>query len=250
MTKQWRLWDVDTGESKARISGNMSCTLSVAFSPDGDTLAIGEWNSEVYLFDVASGERKAKLSRHSSRVSSVAFSPDGRRLVSGSWDGTALLWNVTPFVSQQQQPDMVRLVYFRPSDRAIQANVDINISGLIKGVQNFYAAQMQRHEGKTFTFETDTIGNAVVHHVNGKYTDAYYQSETYNKVQKEIGEQFDTSKHVYLIAIDVNSEQVNDGNQGHVCGIGGGGWQSLFETEAWQRDFGGLAVIPASGVCF
>ena len=57
------------------------------------------------------------------------------------------------------------------------------------------------------------------------------------------------SKHVYLVAVDVSNELVNDGGQGHVCGIGGGSWHPS-NNETWQRNSGGLAVIPASGDCF
>ena len=39
------------------------------------------------------------------------------------------------------------------------------------------------------------------------------------------------------------------GGQGHICGIGGGSWHSS-NNETWQRNAGGLAVIPASGRCF
>ena len=108
-----------------------------------------------------------------------------------------------------------------------------------------FAEQMQEYGRKTFAFETDTTGYAKVHHVTGKFTDTYYHSDTYHKVVTEVAEQFDTSRDVFLIAVDVSSEFIN--NEG-ACGIGGGGWQS-YDNELWRRDFGGTAVIPASGVC-
>ena len=249
-----RLWDVHNGLRKLGVP----CTAvsGPAFSPDGGFLAIADGFGKLLLLDLAAPETWESLGHQPVRPQTVAFSPDGQTLASGNEGGTVLLWDTTPYISRQQQPDsqhlrnIVRLVYFRPSDRSTQPNVDTNISGLVKGVQNFYAAQMQRHGRKTFTFETDANGNAVVHHVDGQFTDAYYQNQTYDKVREEISKQYDTSEHVYLVAIDVSSEQVNDGNQGHVCGIGGGSWHSPLQTEAWQRDFGGLAVIPASGDCF
>ena len=260
-----RLWDVGTGVLRQTLIGHTRAITSVVFSADGNTLASGSWNGEIRLWDVGTGVLRQTLTGHTtSGVNSLSFSIGGNILTSGTADGTILLWDVTPFVSHQPQPisqqpqsdlqqhprDIVQLVYFRPSDRAVQPNIDINVDGLIKGIQQFYAEQMQRHEGKTFTFETDASGNAVVHHVDGKFTDSYYQTQTYDRVREEIEKQFDTSRHAYLVAIDVSSEQVNDGNQGHVCGAGGGRWYSTSVSEAWQRDFGGLAVIPASGACF
>ncbi|MDE0638012.1 MAG: WD40 repeat domain-containing protein, partial [Candidatus Poribacteria bacterium] len=69
---------------------------SVAFSPDGQTLASGSSDYTIRLWDVATGEHKQTLQGHIDHVDSVAFSPDGQTLASGSSDGTVLLWHVTP----------------------------------------------------------------------------------------------------------------------------------------------------------
>ena len=55
---------------------------------------------------------------------------------------------------------------------------------------------------KTFRIETDATGNAVVHHVKGQFTSEYYEHGTFGKVSKEIGEQFDMSKNIYLVVVD------------------------------------------------
>ncbi|MBK8174037.1 MAG: TIR domain-containing protein [Rhodospirillales bacterium] len=66
---------------------------SVAFSPDGRTLATGSWD-KARLWDTTTGKEIAALSGHESFVLSVAFSPDGRTLATGSWDNSARLWDV------------------------------------------------------------------------------------------------------------------------------------------------------------
>jgi len=70
---------------------------SVAFSPDGKTLAVGNCNHTVTLWDVATGRRQAPLSGadHSNYVNAVAFSPDGKTLASGSGDMTIKLWDLS-----------------------------------------------------------------------------------------------------------------------------------------------------------
>ena len=56
---------------------------SIAFSPDGSTLASGAREKTIRLWDVVTGEQKRTLTGHMHWVKSIAFSPDGRTLASG-----------------------------------------------------------------------------------------------------------------------------------------------------------------------
>ena len=105
-------------------------------------------------------------------------------------------------------PGLVYLFYIRDSDRPVRPNVDAKIDALIKKAQRFFADEMERHGfgRKTFQFEADANGNAVVHH-NKSLIDIPRQSISVNMLD---GISLGTS----------------------VCGIGGG---SPFE--------GGLATM-------
>jgi WD40 repeat protein len=89
-----KLWDVATGRELRTLNGHKDGVISVAFSPDGATVASGGMDNTVKLWDVATGRELGTLNGHSDMVWSVAFSPDGRTLASGSQDGTIKFWAI------------------------------------------------------------------------------------------------------------------------------------------------------------
>jgi WD40 repeat protein len=68
---------------------------SVAFSPDGATLAAGDTNGTTYLWKAASRHLAMSLADppNSAGVSSVAFSPNGTVLATGDANGSTYLWD-------------------------------------------------------------------------------------------------------------------------------------------------------------
>jgi len=83
------LWDVATGKEKVILKGHPGGVGSVAFSPDGKTVAgvtgpPDRDHGEVRLWDVATGKEKAILKGHAGPIFSIAFSPDGKTLATGS----------------------------------------------------------------------------------------------------------------------------------------------------------------------
>ena len=75
------------------LTGHTLDVESVAFSPDGQTLASGS-HGNIRLWDVATGTHLRTLTGHAHWVLSVVFSPNGRTLASGSRDKTVRLWDV------------------------------------------------------------------------------------------------------------------------------------------------------------
>ena len=85
----WRLYH-HTGE-RFRLQHTKE-VWSVAFSPDGKTVATSDDNGQVKLWDSATGQELRTLYGHTNTVWSVAWSRDGQKLATVSHDKTAKLW--------------------------------------------------------------------------------------------------------------------------------------------------------------
>jgi RNA polymerase sigma factor (sigma-70 family) len=90
------VWDVASAKRVAGLAAGLPLgAVSVAFAPDGRTLATASADGVIRLWEVASWSVRAEFRGHRDRVTALAFAPDGR-LLSGSLDTTVLAWDVRP----------------------------------------------------------------------------------------------------------------------------------------------------------
>ena len=89
-----RLWEVESGKELRRLPFGNGGIRSVAYSPDGATVAIGGDGGKtlaVKLFDAATGKELLAIPfPEASSVRSVAFSPDGKTLAASGGSSTRL----------------------------------------------------------------------------------------------------------------------------------------------------------------
>jgi WD40 repeat protein len=90
------LWDPATGTSSKEVETEAEKVRSVAWSPDGRFLAVGE-GGDIHILSGIDFKPITRLAGHHGPVLALAFSSDGKLLASGANDTTILLWDATRF---------------------------------------------------------------------------------------------------------------------------------------------------------
>jgi WD40 repeat protein len=81
--------------AKAILRGDAEGVRTIAYSPDGRTLASADFDGTLRLWDTQARTTLGEpLRGHTNEVWGLSFSPDGRTLASSSFDGTVRLWSV------------------------------------------------------------------------------------------------------------------------------------------------------------
>ncbi|MGO9465172.1 MAG: protein kinase domain-containing protein [Isosphaeraceae bacterium] len=87
--------DPATGKRQGVLEGPAVATFTLAFAPNGRTLAVGYHRGALRIWDLATRSCQVSLLGHTDRIWCVAFAPDGRTLATTSRDGTIRIWDAT-----------------------------------------------------------------------------------------------------------------------------------------------------------
>jgi WD40 repeat protein len=137
-----QIWDASTGRVLKSLSTAATTVNSVAFSPDGELVAVGGGgvggSGVLEIWSATTGKLCETLDPASNEVNGVAFSPDGRSLAVGGINadlvgGFLELWNastgrlVRSFSEQFFFPRITSLS-FSPDGRALASGTDLPAS--------------------------------------------------------------------------------------------------------------------------
>ena len=88
------IYETQTYQEVAWLTGPNGWINNVSFSPDGRTLATGNWWGQVDLWDISTGKHRQTLIDHGVAYVSLSFNPDEQILASGG-RGVIHLWDVS-----------------------------------------------------------------------------------------------------------------------------------------------------------
>lgn len=206
-------WDV----SSEIVAGYVN---DFAFSSDAKIL-VSAGHNEIELWTVENGERILSIDGYSRWVNCVDISKDSKYVAGGANNGLLRVWEIDKDLFSQyniMQSDVVKLIYFLPSDRVPQPDIPQKLNRLINDMQTYYANEMERHGygNKTFSVEKNGDKTAKVYLFEGRTTEDYYFINTHKKVRNEIEEIFDSSNSIHFIVADIS--KVLNKKEEHIVG--------------------------------
>lgn len=144
------VWNPETMETLHQFSGFRVGAQSIAFSPEGARLAIGDGGGGVYLLDAASGSMLGSGFDHSGPVDHLAFSPNGGLLASASGGGVVIVRDLTTGEVLQRIDDHVGGVFtlaFTPDGLSVATGGADELIAIWDLASGKAIQRMRGHEG-------------------------------------------------------------------------------------------------------
>ena len=91
----FHLWGLCNSRLLRTISAHQTGVTSLAFSPDGGSLASCSGDGSISVWQTATGRQEVTMKPEPAFImNGVAFTPDGKTLISGGWDSRVRLWDM------------------------------------------------------------------------------------------------------------------------------------------------------------
>jgi predicted NACHT family NTPase len=135
--------------AEAPFSKVLGTVNSLAYSPDGTHLAIGDSKGILQVWDVATGQVVLFWLGHSASINSVVYSPDGHQVASGSDDQTVKLWNAASgecLRTLSGHENVVRSVVYSPDGHQVASGSDDKTVKLWNAASGEYLRTLSGHE--------------------------------------------------------------------------------------------------------
>ena len=215
------IYDAETYREISLLTGHTRRVRTVAFSPNGETLASGAEDTTVKLWRVENGENIATFVRNGISVESVAFSPDGKMIAAGTSGNLVNLWDIEKgenLARFKGHASRVFSVAFSPDGKTVASGAEDYTIKLwdVETKQNI--ATLTGHKDKVFS---------VAFSPDGRILASGAQDDTVKLWHVETGQDLHTFKHtqrVFSVAFSPDGKVV-----------AGGAWRGI---KLWNIETG------------
>jgi WD40 repeat protein/tRNA A-37 threonylcarbamoyl transferase component Bud32 len=113
-----KLWDADTGDAMATLTGHGGWVSWLEFSADGEILASASADQTARIWNMGTLTTQSVLRGHRDELYCLSFSPDAPQLITGSKDGSVSVWSTQPKEREEQhvsRPIPQQRYYYSPN---------------------------------------------------------------------------------------------------------------------------------------
>ena len=127
------LWDGVTGELKTTLIGHTASVTTLAFNPEGSTLASGGDDEVIRFWDVPTAELQLTFAAHANTVGFLKYTPDGEVLLSQGGDNSVCLWETRTgkflriLKTQTENASSIDIDFSKDGRTLVSVNSDENI---------------------------------------------------------------------------------------------------------------------------
>jgi len=125
-----KLWDSETGEELASMTGHTRSLTHCAYSPDGRFLVSSAWDKTVRVWNLDNFQSQATITTHSGVVLCCCFSPCGRFIASSAKDGTIAIHSFSgdcPILYSQKHSGSANYIRFSPSGNRLIVGLEKSV---------------------------------------------------------------------------------------------------------------------------
>jgi WD40 repeat protein len=106
-----RLWDVATGKERQAFPADSFATGSLAFAPDGKSLAWANSSGLIRIWDLRTGKPSPGHEGHQGVVTSVASTECSKTLITAGADASIRFWETEPAVGRCGTPGALEQMF-------------------------------------------------------------------------------------------------------------------------------------------